>query len=86
MNIEDVKRRVEEIYWTHILDLGNGIVTPGLWPPGNLSMMGCPKALRGMRVLDLCAADGAYSFQAERLGAASVLATDSYLWGDAPGD
>src|SRR5436190_21117669 len=47
--------------------------------------MGCPKDLRGMRVLDLCAADGGCSFQAERLGAASVLATDSFLWGGCPG-
>src|SRR5438093_10942989 len=47
--------------------------------------MGCPKDLRGMRVLDLCAADGGWSFQAERLGAASVLATDSFLWGGCPG-
>ena len=38
-----------------------------------------------MKVLDLGAADGGCAFQAERLGAASVLATDSYLWGDAPG-
>jgi tRNA (mo5U34)-methyltransferase len=85
MDIEYVKRRVGEISWTHTLDLGNGIVTPGLWPPGNLISMGCPKDLRGMRVLDLCAADGGCSFQAERLGAASVLATDSFLWGGCPG-
>ena len=29
MDIEYVKRRVGEISWTHTLDLGNGIVTPG---------------------------------------------------------
>lgn len=85
MTTEEVRRRVGEIRWTHVLDLGNGIVTPGLWPPMDLIAAGCPKDLRGMTVLDLCAADGGCSFQAERLGAASVLATDSYLWGDAPG-
>jgi tRNA (mo5U34)-methyltransferase len=84
-DIEKIKKRVGEILWTHVIDLGNGIVTPGLWRPGSLSAMGCPDDLRGMKVLDLCAADGAYSFQAERLGAASVLATDSFLWGGAPG-
>ena len=85
MNVEDVRRRVGEIYWTHTLDLGNGITTPGLWPPLDLTLTGCPKDLRGMSVLDLCAADGGCSFQAERLGAASVLATDSKLWGGWPG-
>lgn len=33
-----------------------------------------------MSVLDLCATDGGCSFQAERLDADSVLATDSRLW------
>ncbi len=74
-----------EIRWTHTLDLGHGLVTPGLWPPMDIVAAGCPKDLRGMKVLDLGTADGGCAFQAERLGAASVLATDSYLWGDAPG-
>ena len=85
MNIDEIRRRVGEIRWVHTLDLGNGITTPGLWPPIDLKSTGCPRDLRGMSVLDCCAADGGVSFQAERCGAASVLATDSYLWGGVPG-
>ena len=83
MAIDELRRRVGEIKWTHILDLGHGIKTPGLWPPADLASLGCPTDLRGMRVLDIGAADGGYSFQAERLGA-KVLATDSFLWGGNP--
>ena len=85
MNVEEIREGVNEIHWTHILDFGNGVVTPGLWPPMSLDEIGCPEDLHGMTVLDIGAADGGYSFQAERRGAARVLATDSWLWGDMPG-
>lgn len=83
--VENMRERVNEIYWTHILDLGDGIVTPGLWKPTALEGIGCPRDLHGSSVLDICAADGGYSFQAERCGALRVLATDSWLWGDCIG-
>ena len=85
MNVEEIREGVNGIYWTHILDFGNGVVTPGLWSPNSLDGIGCPEDLHGMTVLDIGAADGGYSFQAERRGAARVLATDSWLWGDMPG-
>ena len=40
-----------------------------------------PGRLDGKTVLDVGAWDGFYSFEAERRGAARVLATDSYSWG-----
>ena len=85
MNADDLRQRIAGMHWTHVLDLGQGVVTPGLWPPIDLVAIGCPPDLRGQRVLDIGAADGGCSFQAERLGADYVLATDSYLWGDARG-
>ena len=85
MTPDEIRARIKGLHWTHSIDLGHGIVTPGLWPPIDIVAAGCPSDLRGQRVLDLCAADGGCAFQAERLGADYVLATDSYLWGDAPG-
>jgi tRNA (mo5U34)-methyltransferase len=85
MKAEEKLERVKELQWIHILDLGDGIRTPGLWEPSPLDSIGCPVNLQGMTVLDICAADGGYSFAAERRGAARVLATDSWLWGDCPG-
>lgn len=42
--------------------------------------MGLPENLAGLRVLDVGAWDGFFSFEAERRGAAQVLATDSWAW------
>ena len=84
MTPDEIRERIKGLFWTHIIDLGHGIKSPGLWPPMNLKAAGCPD-LHGRRVLDFCAADGGLSFQAEQLGADYVLATDSWLWGDAPG-
>jgi tRNA (mo5U34)-methyltransferase len=52
--------------------------------PKALEKFGCPSDLRGKTVLDIGAADGGYSFQAEQRGASRVMATDSWLWGDGP--
>ncbi len=30
MQIDELRRRVAEIQWFHTIDLGNGVVTPGL--------------------------------------------------------
>jgi len=72
-----VKSEVAKIQWFHRIDLGNGIVTPGMSTPGYSVL---PQDLSGMTVLDVGAADGAYSFEAERRGAKRVLAIDYYYW------
>lgn len=70
-------------FWFHSIDLGRGVVTPGLKSPElhrrELASLGLPD-LRGKSVLDVGAWDGYYSFSAERLGAARVVALDSYMW------
>jgi tRNA (mo5U34)-methyltransferase len=81
-DLEMVKREVSGIKWWHTIDLGNGIVTPGLDPtPARLPEIQLPDDLSGLSVLDIGAWDGFFSFEAERRGARRVLATDSFCWG-----
>ena len=80
--MESLEREVEKVKWWHTIDLGNGIVTPGLDPtPGRLPELQMPHDLTGLSVLDIGAWDGFFSFEAERRGARRVLATDSFCWG-----
>ena len=69
--------------WFHSLDLGHGVVTPGTKSPDllatELASLRLPD-LRGRTVLDVGAWDGFYSFEAERRGAARVVALDHYAW------
>jgi len=81
VQIEELKSRVAELRWHHSIDLGQGVVTPGqdnsLRKLGRLKL---PDSFAGKTVLDVGAWDGFFSFEAERRGAARVLATDSYVW------
>lgn len=79
---EELKKQVRKIKWYHRIDLGNGIITPGTDnSPRKLAALGFPRSLAGKTVLDVGAWDGFFSFEAERRGAARVLATDSFCWG-----
>jgi tRNA (mo5U34)-methyltransferase len=79
---EQVRRQVAKLHWFQQIDLGNGIITPGVeHSPGKLDILGMPEDLRGWSVLDVGAWDGFFSFAAERRGARSVLATDHFCWG-----
>lgn len=76
--------RVKSVpFWWHSIDLGEGIVTPGHKTPDILRQE--VKALRlpmmsGKSVLDIGAWDGFYSFDAEKRGAARVVALDHHVW------
>jgi tRNA (mo5U34)-methyltransferase len=74
----ELRARVAAIPWYHCIDLGQGVVTPGV------SHSSIPSAalpdFRGRSVLDIGAWDGYYSFLAERGGAARVVALDHYVW------
>jgi tRNA (mo5U34)-methyltransferase len=67
----------------HSLNLGHGVVTPGVRSSLHLreawDSIGLPD-LRGKSVLDIGAWDGWFSFEAERHGAARVVALDRYVW------
>jgi hypothetical protein len=65
--------------WFHSIDLGEGLLTKGDKP--NFILRGRADVVfrhgvAGKTVLDIGAWDGFYSFEAERRGAARVLATD----------
>ena len=80
--LQSLERDVAALKWWHTIDLGHGIVTPGLDPtPARLPEMQIPSDLTGLSVLDVGAWDGFFSFEAERRGARRVLATDSFCWG-----
>lgn len=63
--------------WYHTLDLGQGVVTQGVFDhrPA-LGHYLVPTDLSGMRCLDVGTMDGFWAFEMERRGAAEVLAID----------
>jgi len=77
----DLRARADALRWYHTIDLGNGIVTKGVDDtPYRLARLEFPASFAGKTVLDIGAWDGFFSFEAERRGAARVLATDHYAW------
>lgn len=69
-----------DIRWFHTIDLGGGVVTDGEDDsPRKLGWLHLPD-LTGLTVLDVGAWDGFFSFAAERLGAARVVAVDPACW------
>jgi tRNA (mo5U34)-methyltransferase len=79
---EEIRSRMAAITWFHRIDLGHGIVTPGLDnSPEKLATFGIPDDLHDWSVLDIGAWDGFFSFTAEQRGARRVLATDYFCWG-----
>ncbi len=64
--------------WYHTLDLGEGVVTPGMFDhrPA-LENYGLPGDLSGLRCLDVGTMDGFWAFEMERRGAAEVVAVDA---------
>jgi tRNA (mo5U34)-methyltransferase len=80
-DVEKVRAEIANVNWYHQIDLGDGIVTPGVDDsPSRMAPLDLPRDLSGRSVLDIGAWDGFFSFEAERRGASRVLATDSYCW------
>ena len=80
-DVEALRREIASIRWWHTIDLGGGIVTPGVDPTAaRLPQIRFPADFTGKSVLDIGAWDGFFSFEAERRGARRVLATDSFCW------
>ena len=80
----DLERKVAEVpFWWHSIDLGGGVVTPGIKSldvlQRELGYLELPD-LRGLSVLDIGSWDGYFAFAAERLGARRVVALDHYMW------
>lgn len=75
---EAFNRRVRELglpdisryYWYHTIDLGDGLVTPGLHDyRETISAFPFPENMNGMTVLDVGSATGFFAFEFERRGA-----------------
>jgi SAM-dependent methyltransferase len=65
--------RLENYYWYHTIDLGNGLITPGVYDfRPQLPVFGFPDRMAGMRVLDVGSATGFFTFEFERRGAEVV--------------
>ena len=74
----DLLERVQALTWVHSIDLGNGIVTPGMWGPPSPTIMRALDTIdfHGKKVLDIGCWDGLWSFEAEKRGATTIVATD----------
>jgi tRNA (mo5U34)-methyltransferase len=73
----DLRSEVERYPWYHSIDLGNGVVTPGMFDHKPiLDRYPLPDDLSGLRCLDVATMDGFWAFEMERRGAASVTALD----------
>lgn len=76
-----IKSEVEkEPYFFQKIRLFPDLVTPGWSEPATekLPYFGLPDDLTGKRVLDIGCAEGFFTFEAERRGAAEVLSIDSF--------
>jgi tRNA (mo5U34)-methyltransferase len=77
MNIREMIASVP--HWYHRFEFAAGIVTPGVNDSSAaLAQLDLPKDLSGLRVLDIGARDGFFSFECERRGAAEVVAIDYF--------
>ncbi|MGH9784879.1 MAG: hypothetical protein ACRD88_11910, partial [Terriglobia bacterium] len=64
---------VRGFYWYHTIDLGDGLVTPGMHDyRSTLAAFRFPESMRGMKVLDIGSATGFFAFEFERRGAQVV--------------
>jgi len=81
MDRDEIARRIWDYNWYHVIDLGNGLRTPGMEinVPSQQKVLEAIRSidLQGARVLDIGCRDGLYSFEMERLGAAEVIGIDN---------
>lgn len=81
MDPQKTLQEMNSFTWYHKIDLGKGIVTPGLdFDPIWNNIRESRKSINysGKNVLDIASYDGMWAFEAEKLGANLVVATDCY--------
>jgi tRNA (mo5U34)-methyltransferase len=73
----DLQAEAERYPWYHTLELGDGVVTKGMFDHRpHLEHYPIPADLSGKRCLDVATMDGFWAFEMERRGASSVTALD----------
>jgi tRNA (mo5U34)-methyltransferase len=82
--IEGLADKVKSHYWFHSINLGQGIVTPGIKTRAEIAQEA--KAIfdlvsvEGRSVVDIGAWNGGFTVEAKRRGAGRLLAVDDYAW------
>jgi len=78
MSETEIKKLIDTVpVWHHRIELAPGIFTPGVQHTNDLlATLDLPYDLTGLRILDLGARDGFFSFECEKRGAAEVIAVD----------
>jgi tRNA (mo5U34)-methyltransferase len=80
MRHADIRAEAGQVNWFHSIELEPGFVTPGRADTSaQVPRLHLPD-LNGKTVLDVGAWDGYFSFEAERRGAARVVALDTFSW------
>jgi tRNA (mo5U34)-methyltransferase len=73
-----IATQVEAYPWYHTLELGDGVVTAGMFDHRPvLRHYPLPPDLSGLRCLDVGTMDGFWAFEMERRGASEVVAVDA---------
>jgi tRNA (mo5U34)-methyltransferase len=76
-----LREQVAAVKWFHAIELGPGLTTPAPeLTRERLELLKLPSSLSSKTVLDVGAWDGFFSFEAERRGAARVVAADFFAW------
>lgn len=77
MDARELRAEVERYPWYHTLDLGQGVVSRGMFDHrGSERRHGLPDDLSGLRCLDVGTMDGYWAFAMEARHAAEVVAVD----------
>jgi tRNA (mo5U34)-methyltransferase len=82
--VERLRERVAAQRWFHSINLGGGVVTPGVKTRADLmqeaSAIFAPIAVRNRSLVDIGAWNGCFTVEAARRGPSRLLAVDEYTW------
>jgi tRNA (mo5U34)-methyltransferase len=82
--VQGLPEKVKSLNWFHSINLGEGIVTPGVKTRYEISReadaLFAKVSVRGRSVVDIGAWNGGFTVEAKRRGAGSMLAIDTDAW------
>lgn len=85
MDARALQAEVNALSWYHTIDLGHGVVTPGIFNTLKyVDRYSIPTSLAGRSVLDIGAYNGFFTIEAKRRGASRVVAMDRWGLPDSP--